>query len=88
MLANQDVRQRVEAGKKQECLIIQALNRAGMNLSTPPTSEALLEKVDAWGQHKGQRMGIQIKFRETGKDLLFENLPPPPLNSKKLAIPG
>jgi hypothetical protein len=72
MLANQDVRQRVDAGKKQECLIIQALNRAGMNLSNPTNSEDLIEKVDAWGQQNGQRMGIQIKFRETGKDLLFE----------------
>ena len=48
MLANQDARQRVDAGKKVEQKIIEILNKAGLNLSNPTNSEDILNKVDAW----------------------------------------
>ena len=73
MLANQDARQRVDAGKKVEQKIIEILNKAGLNLSNPTNSEDILNKVDAWVDNgKNGKTGIQIKFRETGNDLLFE----------------
>ena len=42
MLANQDARQRVDAGKKVEKKIIEILNKAGLNLTNPTNSEDIL----------------------------------------------
>lgn len=73
MVAAKSTRERVEAGKKVEQAIIAKLNQIGMNISQPTSSEDLLQKVDAWYTNKkGVKVGIQIKYRESGSDLLFE----------------
>ena len=72
-IATKQTRERVEAGKKVESAIIAKLNEIGMKLSQPTNSEDILQKVDAWYVNKqGKRVGIQIKYRESGSDLLFE----------------
>jgi hypothetical protein len=72
-IATKQTRERVEAGKKVESAIIAKLNEIGMKLSQPTNSEDILQKVDAWYVNKqGTRVGIQIKYRESGSDLLFE----------------
>jgi len=73
MIATKSTRERVEAGKKVEQAIIAKLNQIGMNISQPTSSEDLIGKVDAWYTNKaGLKVGIQIKYRESGNDLLFE----------------
>lgn len=73
MNATKQTRDRVETGKKVEQAIIAKLNDLGMNLLQPTNTDDMIHKVDAWYINKqGNRVGIQIKYRESGKDLLFE----------------
>jgi hypothetical protein len=73
MIATKSTRERVEEGKRVEQAIIAKLNQIGMKIYEPTSSEDLLEKVDCWYiNKKGTKVGIQIKYRESGKDLLFE----------------
>jgi hypothetical protein len=72
MLATQDYRDRVKQGRKIEQEIIETMRQNGMKISNPSSNDDIFKKVDAWFNKDGERIGIQIKFRETGSDLLFE----------------
>ena len=60
--------QRVAAGKKMEMRIIDSMNAAGFAVTAATAQEDLYQKIDGWLD--GQ--SIQIKYRETGDDILFE----------------
>ena len=59
---------RVAAGKKMELRIIDSMNAAGFMVTAATAQEDLYQKIDGWLD--GQ--SIQIKYRETGDDILFE----------------
>lgn len=72
-LAEKEKRERLESGRRIEQLIYDRLQKVGYNLQKPNSHEDMTQKVDAWYRQKdGKRIGIQIKFRQSGSDLLFE----------------
>jgi hypothetical protein len=60
--------QRVKAGKKMEQRIIDSMNSAGIIVTPATAQEDMYQKIDGWLD--GQ--SLQIKYRETGNDILFE----------------
>jgi hypothetical protein len=60
--------QRVAAGKKMELRIIDSMNAAGFAVTAATAQEDQYQKIDGWLD--GQ--SLQIKYRETGNDILFE----------------
>lgn len=60
--------QRVQHGKKMELRIIDAMNAAGIIVMPATAQEDQYQKIDGWLDGKG----LQIKYRETGGDILFE----------------
>jgi len=72
-LAEKEKRERLESGRRIEQLIYNRLQQIGFNLRKPNSHEDMTQKVDAWYHTKeNKRVGIQIKFRQSGSDLLFE----------------
>jgi hypothetical protein len=64
---------RVAQGKGVEDQIYQHLSQNGMRLFKPKPEEDMHSKIDAWwSQPDGAAKGIQIKYRDTGDDVLFE----------------
>jgi hypothetical protein len=72
MLADKDHNARVEGGRKVEQFVIDKLIKSGFNTTKASDSDDMIKKVDVWLKTKGEKVGIQIKFRETGNDILFE----------------
>ena len=78
MLANiGDYDERVRQGKKIEWRILNnlraKLKHRDVRLEDPTSSEDVQSKIDAWlGSPKSKRYSVQIKYRETGDDLIFE----------------
>lgn len=74
MLANiSNYEDRISAGKVVEKRIIDAFRQMGYNIEDPTPSEDKEDKIDGWLIDKSQhRIPLQIKFRETGDDILFE----------------
>lgn len=74
MLANiSNYDDRISAGKVVERRIIDALRQMGYKIDDPTSSEDQNDKIDGWWvDKKGGRVPLQIKFRETGDDILFE----------------
>ncbi len=60
--------QRVQRGKKMEERIIDAMRAAGISVQLATAQEDQYQKIDGWLDGKG----LQIKYRETGDDILFE----------------
>ncbi len=60
--------QRVKEGKKMELRIIDSMKAAGFMVAPATEQEDKYQKIDGWLD--GQ--SLQIKYRETGDDILFE----------------
>jgi hypothetical protein len=69
----QENRIRVDHGVERERQIAEALTREGLKLRQSTADEDKDRKVDRWIiREDGTRVALQIKYRETGDDLLFE----------------
>ncbi len=65
--------ERVQHGKNREAQIATALiQQAGLTLEDASEREDRTLKIDRWLVQDGKRTAVQIKYRETGDDLLFE----------------
>jgi hypothetical protein len=68
-----DFNQRVRRGKVIEHQIITQMRANGMMIYETTKTDDMYQKIDAWWvREDGQRHGVQIKFRETGDDVIFE----------------
>ena len=64
---------RVRHGLNRERQIADALRtQAGLPIEDATGMEDRERKVDRWIAYPGKRVTLQIKYRETGEDLLFE----------------
>jgi len=64
---------RIADGKAVEKKIISALRSNGIKVEDPTAHEDMHDKIDGWFVYKdGTRHSVQIKFRESGDDILFE----------------
>jgi hypothetical protein len=74
MLANvSDYDARITAGKRVEKQILDALRKKGYRIEDPTSGEDKHDKIDGWWLDKqGKRFPIQVKYRETGDDIIFE----------------
>jgi len=64
---------RLSHGIKRESQIADALVNLGLNLLPVSKSDDDERKIDRWLMYPdGRKIGLQIKYRETGSDLLFE----------------
>lgn len=74
MLADQpDYQKRISAGKNIEQKILNALRDKGYKIEDPTPSEDMHDKIDGWWiNKKGTRFPVQVKYRETGDDIIFE----------------
>lgn len=74
MLANvSNYGERISAGKRVEKQILDALCKKGYRIEDPTSSEDMHDKIDGWWLDKqGKRFPIQVKYRETGDDIIFE----------------
>lgn len=69
----QNYKQRIDAGKAKEKMIIDQLRGHGIKIDEPTSQEDMYEKIDGWIYDKnGTRASVQIKFRESGDDIIFE----------------
>lgn len=68
-----DPRIRVQHGKERERQIARALKeQAGLPIQEASDRDDKDRKVDRWIAYPTGRVALQIKYRETGEDLLFE----------------
>lgn len=68
-----DPRTRVRHGLERERQIAEALkNQTPLMIEDASQFEDKERKIDRWLIRGNQRIALQIKYRETGKDLLFE----------------
>jgi hypothetical protein len=74
MLAGLDYDQRVDAGKRVEKKILDALRAKGIKIEDPTSGQDMHDKIDGWWLGKGsnQKYPVQVKFRQSGNDILFE----------------
>jgi len=73
MLATTERSQRIVIGRNRESQIADALvEQHGLKLEDASFSEDCFAKVDRWLLEGNKRTAMQIKYRETGDDLLFE----------------
>lgn len=63
---------RVETGKSVEQKIFDSLVACGMKLKPASNNEDMFSKIDAWWDTGKGVSGLQIKYRDTGDDILFE----------------
>ena len=68
----QNFDQRVEYGKSIEKQIFDSLVRCGLKLRQPSNQEDMYDKIDGWWETPDGAKPIQIKYRDTGDDILFE----------------
>lgn len=65
--------QRVQFGKNIESKVIEALKRElGWEIEPPSAADDMYGKIDGWLVQAGHKVGIQVKYRDTGNDILFE----------------
>lgn len=74
MLAGLDYDQRVDVGKRVEKKILDALRAKGIKIEDPTSSQDMHDKIDGWwlGKDNKQKYPVQVKFRQSGNDILFE----------------
>lgn len=70
----QGIDQRVNYGKGIEKQIYDSLVACGLKLRPATTRDDKYGKIDGWWSNGGQEYPIQIKYRDTGDDILFEVL--------------
>lgn len=78
---HQRMNERVQEGKKIESAIVSNLARlfaaSGNGTITPAeTGDDKYNKVDAYWDKDGVRQNVQVKFRQTGDDILMELIRP------------
>jgi hypothetical protein len=65
--------QRIAAGKVKEKMIVDQLRKYGVKIDDPTQQEDMYDKIDGWMyDSKGVKNSVQIKFRESGDDIIFE----------------
>ncbi len=64
--------ERIREGKVKEKLILDTLRQQGMVIEDATADEDKNDKIDGWIVEDGKRYALQVKFRETGDDILFE----------------
>jgi hypothetical protein len=68
-----DYAQRIRTGKVIEAQIIASLRDRGMDIASPTQYEDMHDKIDGWIIDKQNvRHSVQIKYRESGDDIIFE----------------
>lgn len=74
MLAdNPNYAQRIAGGKRVEAQILNGFRKLGFKIDNPTAEEDKYDKIDGWWHgKKGKRYPVQIKFRQSGDDILFE----------------
>lgn len=74
MLANiSNYSDRIDAGKRVEKTILDALRQKGYKINDPTSTEDKYDKIDGWWiGTKGTPYSVQVKFRQSGDDILFE----------------
>lgn len=74
MLAGLDYGQRVDAGKRIEKKILDALRAKGMKIEDPTSNQDIHDKIDGWwfAKNSDKKYPVQVKFRQSGDDILFE----------------
>lgn len=70
----QGIDKRVQYGKSIEKKIFDNLVQCGLKLREPSTQEDKYDKIDGWWETPSGEKPIQIKYRDTGDDILFEVL--------------
>lgn len=69
----QDINSRVAYGKGIEGQIFDSLVACGLHLRQPTSREDKYDKIDGWWDDgSGSEQPLQIKYRDTGDDILFE----------------
>jgi len=69
----QDMNKRVNFGKDIEAKIIQAISEnTGWKIDPASKSEDMHDKIDGWVHFQGQKLPIQVKYRDSGDDILLE----------------
>jgi hypothetical protein len=64
---------RITAGKRVEHAIVDQLRKKGFTIEDPTPGQDMHEKIDGfWVDKKQNKYPLQIKFRETGDDIIFE----------------
>ena len=63
---------RVQYGKRIEDRIYQGLEKCGLKLRKPTGEEDMRSKVDGWWDNGSSEEPVQIKYRDSGNDILFE----------------
>lgn len=64
--------ERVKIGKAVESDIVTALRANNLKVREATANQDIHEKIDCWVEWEGAELSTQIKYRETGKDVLFE----------------
>ena len=74
MLANiTNYSDRISAGKRVEAEILNALRQKGYKIEDPTEQQDKYDKIDGWWvDKKNNKHGVQVKFRQSGDDILFE----------------
>ena len=68
-----DYNTRIALGKSQEPIIIDFLRSKGMKVDLPTANQDIKDKIDGFILPKaGGRISFQLKFRESGDDIIFE----------------
>lgn len=68
-----DHRERVQIGRLREQQIVAALkSQHGLDLSPPTEAQDKEQKIDAFLETDGKKQAVQIKYRQTGDDILVE----------------
>jgi hypothetical protein len=63
---------RVRKGLAIEKQIANSLRKSGVVLEEPTNRQDIMQKVDRWIVKDGVKTPLQIKYRESGEDILFE----------------
>ena len=77
------INQRVQYGKNIEQQIFNNLVKCGLKLRSPSDKEDMYDKIDGWWKTPQGEMPIQIKYRDSGDDILFEVM-----KDYKQGVPG
>lgn len=65
--------QRIAVGKVKEKAIVDQLRKYGVKIDDPTAQEDMYDKIDGWMYDvHGTKNSVQIKFRESGDDIIFE----------------
>lgn len=66
------INERVKIGKVVEADIVSTLRANNLVVSEASLKQDMFDKIDCWVTWQGERLSTQIKYRETGRDILFE----------------